>query len=60
MLYHAHYIIIYCGVEAPGHVKDVVDGINATDKIYLSMLMTTVQLPNAATNNSQIVMHTST
>ena len=60
MLYHTHYIIIYRGVGSPGHGKDAVGGINATYKRYLSMLMKTVQMTNAATNNSQMVMYKST
>ena len=59
MLYHAHEIIIDIGVEAPGHGKDVVDGTNATYKRYLSMLMTTVQLPDAPTKKSKMLVHTS-
>ena len=57
---YAHDIIIYSGVVAPGHGNDVVGGLNDTDKRFLTMLMKTVQLPNAATNNYQMVMHTST
>ena len=60
MFSHAHDIIIDHGVGSLGHGKVVFGGINATDKSYLSMLMTTVQLPNGATNNSQMVMHAST
>ena len=59
MLYHAHEIIIYCDVVSPGHGKTFVDGINATEKIILSMLMKIVQLPNAAAKNYQVVIHTS-
>ena len=47
MLSCAHYIMIDRDVGAPYHGKYVVDGLNATEKRYLSMLMTTVQLPNA-------------
>ena len=57
---YAHGIIIDRVVGAPGHVKDVVGGLNATEKRYLSMLITTVQISNALTNNYQILMHTST
>ena len=48
MLAHACNIIIDRGVGAPGHGREVVDVLNATDKKYISMLMTTVQLPGAS------------
>ena len=51
MLSHANDIIIYRGVGAPGNGKYVVYGLNSTYKRYLSLLMTTVQLPNDITNN---------
>ena len=60
MLSHANDIIIDISVGSTGHGKYVVDGLNATNKWYLSMLMTTVQLHNATKNNSQMVIHTST
>ena len=59
-VFHTQVIIIDCGVGAPGHGKYVVDGLNTTNKSYLSMLMKTVKLPNDAKNNSQMVMNTST
>ena len=40
ILSHAHDIIINHDVVAPVYGKDVVDGINYTEKGYLSMLMT--------------------
>ena len=39
ILDHAYYIIIDQGVGAPGHGQDVVDGLNATGKRSISMLM---------------------
>ena len=33
------------GISAPGHVKEVVDGLNAIDKRYIHKLMSNVQLP---------------
>ena len=59
MLSHAYNIAIDCGVGAHGHGKYVVDGLNANEKSFLTMLMTTVQLPGTATNKSQMVIHTS-
>ena len=58
MLSHAYNIVIYSGVVAPGHVKDVVYGLNTTDKRFLKHLMTIVKLPGTETNNSHMVMHT--
>ena len=47
MLAHVYDIIIYQGVGTPGHVRDVVYGINATDKQIVSMLMENVQFPGS-------------
>ena len=59
VLSHAHGILIDSGVGSYGYEKYVLDGLNATYKRYLSMLITTAQLPNATKNNSQMVIHTS-
>ena len=40
-------IIIYRGISAPGHGKEVVDGLNAVDKRYIYQLMSNVQLPGS-------------
>ena len=40
-----HSIIIDRGIGAPGHVKEVVDGIDAIYKRYIYQLMSNVQLP---------------
>ena len=50
MLSHAYSILIDFCVGAPGQGKDVVDGLNATDKRFLTLLMTTVRLNSAATD----------
>ena len=34
-------------ISAPGYGKEVVDGINATDKHYIYQLMSNVQLPHS-------------
>ena len=57
MLSHAYNILIYFGVGAPGQGKDVVDGLNATDKTFLALLMATVQLNSAAADYSHVFMH---
>ena len=51
MLSYEHGIIFDCGVVSPYHRKYVVGGLNATNKTYLSILLKTVQLLNAATKN---------
>ena len=51
MLSHTYNIIIDCGVGETGHGKYVVYGLNATDKIFLSVLTETVQINGAANNN---------
>ena len=38
-------IIIDFGISAPGHGKEVVDGLNDVDKRYIYLLMSKVQLP---------------
>ena len=58
MLSHAYTILIYFCVGSPGHGKYVVDGLNANEKSFITMLMTTVQLTDAATNNSHMVIYT--
>ena len=40
-------IIIDQGISAPGHVKEVVGGVNDVDKPYIYQLMSTVQLPGS-------------
>ena len=53
-------IIIDRGISAPGHGKEVVDGLNAVDKRYIYQLMSKVQLPGSVRFDSQNKMHTST
>ena len=53
-------IIIDCGISAPGHRKEVVDGINAVDKRYIYELMSKVQLHGSVRFDLQIKMHTGT
>ena len=50
MLSHAYNIVIDHVVGAPGHGNYFVDGLNATNN-FLKMLMKTVKLTGAATNN---------
>ena len=53
-------LIIDWGISAPGHGKEVVDGLNAVDKRYIYQLMSKVQLPGSIRFDSQIKMHTGT
>ena len=51
-------IIIDRGISAPGHGKEVVDGLNYVDKRYIYQLMSKVQLPGSNRFYSQMQMHT--
>ena len=53
-------IIIDWGISAPGHGKEVVDRLNAVDKLYIYQLMYTVQLTGSKIFDSQIQMYTGT
>ena len=53
-------IIIYQGISAHGHGKEVVDGINEIDKRYIYQLISNVQLPGSKFFDSQILMHSCT
>ena len=60
VLAKAYYIIIDRGVGEIGKVREVVDGLNATDKQFFSMLKKTVQLIGAEAHETQMEMHTLT
>ena len=53
-----YYIIIDQGISAPGHGKDVVDGINDVYKRYIYQFISTVQLYGSTRIDSNIQMHT--
>ena len=53
-------IIIDRGISAPGHGKEVVDGLNAVDKRYINQLMSKVKLPGSVIFDTQIKMYTGT
>ena len=57
VLSQCHSIIIDRGISAPGHGKEVVDGINAIYKLYMYQLISNVQLTGSKTFDSQILMH---
>ena len=60
VMYQCYSIIIYWGISAPGHVKEVVDGLNDFDKRYIYQLISTVKLPGSKIFDSQIQIHTGT
>ena len=60
VLSQCYSIIIDRVISAPGHGKEVVDGFNATYKIYIHQLISNVQLPISKTFDSQILMHSFT
>ena len=53
-------LIIDRVISAPGHGKEVVDGLNAVDNRYIYQLMSRVQLPGSIRFDSQIKIHTGT
>ena len=59
MLDHAYDIIIGHAFRETKHIKDVVDGLNAIDKIYLSTLMDRSQFTASRGYDNHVVVHTS-
>ena len=53
-------IIIDRGISAPGHGKEVVDGLNSVGMRYIYQLMSTIQLPVSIRFDSNIKTHTGT
>ena len=53
-------LIIDRVISAPGHGKEVVDGLNDFDKRYIYQLMSKVQLPGSIRFDSQIKTNTGT
>ena len=53
-------VIIYRGISAPVHGKEVVDGLDTIDKHYIYQFISNVQLPGSKTFDSQILIHSST
>ena len=52
--------MIASGVGAPVHGREVVDILSVTNKIFISMLITTVQLTGEAAHESHKAMNTLT
>ena len=57
---HCYSITIYQRILAPGHYKEVVDGLNDVDKRFIYQLMSTFQLPGSNRFYSKIQIHTGT
>ena len=53
-----HSVIIDWGIIAPGHVKEVVDGLNVVDNSYIYKLMSNFKLTGSNRFDSQIQMRT--
>ena len=53
-------LIIDRGISAPGHRKEVVDGLNAVDKRYIYHNMSKFQTTGSIIFDSQIKVHTGT
>ena len=51
-------IIIYRGISAPGHGKEVVVGLNENDKRFIYQLMSNVQLPGSNRFDYHMQIHT--
>ena len=57
VLSRCHSIIFDHGISAPGHGKELVDGINSIYKRYMYQLMSNVQLPGSKIFGSYILMN---
>ena len=60
VLSQCYSIIIDRDISAPGHGKEVVDGIHDVDKRYIYQFMSKFQLPVSVRFDSKIKMHTGT
>ena len=52
-------MIINRGISVPGHGREVVDGLNATEKRFILKLIFTVQLNGSQRFDKKMAMHTS-
>ena len=60
VILQTYSLIIDQGIIAPGHGKEVIDGLNAVDNRYIYQLMSKFQLPGSIRFDSQIKIHTGT
>ena len=47
VMFQCYSVITDRGTSAPGHIKEVVDGLNYIYKRYIYQLMSNVQLPGS-------------
>ena len=57
---HTYSTIIDHGVGGQGNFREVVDGLNATDTTFISILMMTLELPGASVYAKHMVIYTLT
>ena len=60
VLSQRHSIIFDQVISAPGHGKELIDDLNATEKRYMYQFMSTVQLPGSKIIEKHILMHSCT
>ena len=60
ILSQSHSIIIYRGISALGHGKEMVGDLNVIYKRYMYQSMSNVQLPGSRTFYSHILTHSCT
>ena len=60
ILSQAISVIIDGGISAPGHGREVLNGLNAIDKRLFLQLMSKVKLTGAKCYDTQMVMHIET
>ena len=60
IFFQAFNITIDCGISAPVHGREVVDGLNSTYRRFIFHLTTTVKLTGSQSFYTPMVMHTST
>ena len=60
MLSQYFSVIIERGISAPGHGREVVDGLNSIDKMFLFQLVSTVQFTGENFYDTHMVIHTGT
>ena len=58
MLSQYFNIIIYHGISAPGHGREVLDGLNAIHKSFIFHLMANVQLPGSEQFDTKMSVQT--
>ena len=58
VMYQCYSVIIDRGISAPGHGKEVVDGLNAFYMCYIYKLISNIKLTRSKIFDSQMQMHT--